>query len=196
MMAVPLGQFSLDRMVEAVERVKQRLIRAINALEAADVPHAVVGGHAVAAWVSRVDRSAIRNTPDVDILMRRSDLDAASAAFAAAGFLPGRVKGVDVFLDRPDARDRDAVHVIFTGEKVRPEYAHPAPDLDESEPGESFRVISLPALIRMKLTSYRHKDIVHLLDFIDVSLIDQSTVATVPGELAPRLQELIDNPES
>ncbi len=48
----------------------------------------------------------------------------------------------------------------------------------------------------MKLTSYRLKDRVHLLDFIDVGLIDQSTVATVPPELAPRLQELIDNPDS
>ena len=195
-MVVPYGQFSFDRVVEAVERVKRRLIRAVNALETAGVPYAVVGGHAVAAWASLVDRSATRNTPDVDILLRRPDLEAASAALAPAGFLPGRVKGVDLFLDGPEANHRDVVHVIFAGEKVRPEYPFPAPDLDESERGESFQVVSLPTLIRMKLTSFRLKDQVHLLDLIDVGLIDPSTVATVPPELAPRLQELIDNPES
>jgi hypothetical protein len=48
----------------------------------------------------------------------------------------------------------------------------------------------------MKLTANRLKDKVHILDMIEVGLIDQSTVATVLPELAPRLQELIDNPDS
>jgi hypothetical protein len=192
-MTKPFGEFSFARVVQAVETVKQRLIRSVKALEAADIPYAVVGGHAVAAWVSRIDRAATRNTPDVDILLRRSDLEAASIALASAGFV---AKNTNVFLDGPDAKDRDAVHLVFAGEKVRPDYLQPAPDLDESEPDESFRVVSLPALIRMKLTSFRIKDKVHLLDMIEIGLIDQSTVATVPPELASRLQELFDNPDS
>jgi len=56
-------------MVRAVERVRERLCRAVAALEAAEVPYAVAGGHAVAAWVSRVDEAAVRNTQDVDILV-------------------------------------------------------------------------------------------------------------------------------
>jgi hypothetical protein len=44
-----------------------------------------------------------------------------------------------------------------------------------------------------KLTASYETDPV---DMIDVGPIDQSTVATVPPEVAPRLQELIDNPES
>ena len=189
----PLWPFSFERVVQAVERVKQRLIRAVRAFEAAGVPHAVVGGHAVAAWVSRVDESATRNTPDVDILIRRSDLEDASTALAAAGFV---AKSINVFLDGPGARDRDAVHLIFAGEKVRTDDLLPAPDLEESEPDESFRVVTLPALIRMKLTSFRLKDKVHLLDLIEVGLIDQSIVTTLPPELSTRLQELIDNPDS
>jgi hypothetical protein len=35
----------------------------------------VAGGNAVAAWVATVDPSAVRNTQDVDILLRRADLD-------------------------------------------------------------------------------------------------------------------------
>ena len=54
-------------MERAVEKVRQRLLRAASALEQAGVPYAVVGGNAVAAWVSRVDEAAVRNTQDVDI---------------------------------------------------------------------------------------------------------------------------------
>jgi hypothetical protein len=196
MLPEALGPFSFDRMVQAVAKAKQRLIRAVNALEAAGVPHAVAGGHAVAAWVSRVDEAAVRNTPDVDILLRRADFNAATVALTSAGFVPAHVKGVDLFLDGPDARVREAVKIVFAGEKFRAEDLLPAPDLDESEPDKTFRVVALPALIRMKLTSFRLKDKVHLLDLIEIGLIDQSTVATLPPELSPRLQELIDNPDS
>ncbi len=196
MISGSLEPFSFERMLQAVERVKQRLIRAVEALEAAESPTPSSGGHAVAVWVSRVDEGGVRNTPDVDILIRRQDLEAAMAALASAGFLPGRVGEMALFLDDPDASPRGPLHLIFAGEKVRPEHHHPAPDVNESEVSESFRVVTLQALIRMKLTSYRLKDKVHLLDMIDIGLIDQSTVATVPPELAHRLQELIDNPDS
>jgi hypothetical protein len=195
-MTVPYGQFSLDRMVSAVEKVKERLVRAAGSLDKAAVPYAVIGGNAVAAWVAKVDEAAVRNTQDVDILLRRSDLEAASAALASVGFIQRHVKGIDLFLDGPGAKARAAVHVIFANEKVRPEYVCSTPDVTESERGDSYQVLALPALIRMKLTSFRIKDKMHLLDFIDVGLIDQSTVATVPPELAARLQELIDNPDS
>ena len=72
----------------------------------------------------------------------------------------------------------------------------PAPDVAESKLTPTARVLGLEALVTMKLTSFRLKDRVHLLDLIDVGLIDQATVATVPPELASRLQELIDNPDS
>ncbi len=72
-MAPSLGPFSLERMVRAVEKVRERLLRATAALENASIPYAVCGGNAVAVWVTRVDESAVRNTRDVDILIRRSD---------------------------------------------------------------------------------------------------------------------------
>src|SRR5579859_6569621 len=86
-MAPILGPFSLDRMVRAVEKVRARLLRATAALEQAGIPYAVAGGNAVAAWVSRVDDAAVRNTRDVDILLRRSDLSAARAALESTGFV-------------------------------------------------------------------------------------------------------------
>jgi hypothetical protein len=181
-------------MVMAVERVRQRLLRAVAALESAGVLYAVAGGNAVAAWVATVDPSAVRNTQDVDLLLRRSDLDAARRALEAAGFVYRHVSGIDMFLDGPDARARDAVHIVFAAEKVRAEYATAAPDVTESETPDRFRVISLESLVRMKLTSFRDKDRTHVRDMLEVGLVDQAWVGRFSPELAARLQQLIDTP--
>jgi hypothetical protein len=192
---IPSGELILERMVRAVEKVKERLLRATAALEKAGVPYAVAGGNAVAAWVARVDEAAVRNTQDVDLLLRRSDLDAATAALATVGFVRRHVASIDMFLDGPKAKARDAVHVVFAGEKVRQQYLLAAPEITESERMDQFRVLSLDALVRMKLTSFRDKDRTHLRDMIDVGLIDAGWTSRLPPALAARLQELLDNPD-
>ncbi len=191
---VILGPVSLERMVRAVEKVRERLLRTAAILETAQVPYAVIGGNAVAAWVSRVDEAAVRNTRDVDILLRRADFDAAKVAMAAGGFVYRHAASIDMFLDGPGAKARDAVHVIFANEKVKQDDVVPAPDVTESEPGDSFRVVSLEALVRMKLIANRDKDRTHLRDFIEVGLIDATWPAKFPPELAARLQSIFDTP--
>ena len=185
---------TLDRMERAVEKVRERLTRAAGALEAAGVPYAVAGGNAVAAWVAQVDEAAVRNTRDVDILLRRADLPAARAALEAAGFVYRHVAGVDVFLDGPGSKPREGVHIVFAGEKVREHELAANPDVAESEAGESFRLLTLEALVRIKLTAFRRKDQVHIQDLIDVGLIDQTWPARLPAELAGRLREILDDP--
>src|ERR1041384_3250189 len=135
---VELAPVSWPRMIRAVEKVRDRLLRAARALEAAGVPYAIVGGNAVAAWVSEVDESAVRNTRDVDILLRRADLDRAKEALAKAGFVYRHVKSIDMFLDGPGARARDAVHVLFAGEKVRQDDPVETPDVTDSKPTATF----------------------------------------------------------
>jgi hypothetical protein len=189
------GLLALDRLERAVEKVRDRLLRSTAALEAAGVPYAVIGGNAVMAWVEQADESAVRFTQDVDLVLRREDLDRAGEALAKAGFIRRRVAGIEMFLDGPDAKARDAVHVIFSGEKVRPEYLAAVPDVAESVSFTSYRVLALEAVVRMKLTSYRRKDQVHLLDMLDVGLIDATWPARYPAELAARLQHLIDTPD-
>jgi Uncharacterised nucleotidyltransferase len=191
----PLGVISLDRMVRAVEKVRERLLRATSALERAGIAYAVAGGNAVAAWVSSVDESAVRNTQDVDILIRREDLPAAKQALEPAGFHYRHAAGMDMFLDGEGAKARDAVHVLFATEKVRRDYLFPAPTLDESSRAPLFQVLTLEALVRMKLTSYRRKDQVHLQDMINVGLIDEAWCNRLPPELAGRLRELLNDPE-
>lgn len=193
--AASYGEVSWERMIRAVEKVKERLRRAAAALDAAKIPYAVAGGNAVAAWVSRVDEAAVRNTQDVDILLRRENLPAAIAALTQAGFVHRHTAGLEMFLDGPSASARDAVHIVFAAEKVRPDYLATAPDVTESEATESFRLVSLDALVRMKLTSFRDKDRTHLRDLIEVGLIDSSWSVRLPSNLRSRLQELLDNPE-
>jgi hypothetical protein len=182
-------------MIRAVEKVRERLHRAATALERAGISYAVVGGNAVAAWVSRVDEAAVRNTQDVDIVLRRADLDAAKSAMAEAGFVYRHSSGIDMFLDGPGAKARDAVHVVFAAEKVRQEYDLPAPDVTESEPAPGFRVLTLDALVRMKLTSFRDKDRVHVRDLIDVGLVNASWLDRLPPPVADRLRELLEDPD-
>lgn len=193
-MAPVLGPFSLDRVVRAVELVRQRLLRATAALEAAGIPYAVAGGNAVALWVSRVDVSAVRNTSDVDLLVRRVDLEAIQTALAAVGFEYRHVDGIDVFLDGPGGKARDGVHVIFDGETVRPGEPLPNPAVTESEAGGEYRVLNLRALVQIKLTAYRDKDRTHLRDLLEVGLIDGSWLPYYPAELADRLRALIETP--
>jgi len=75
----------LERMVRAVQKVRERLVRACAALEAGGVRYAVIGGNAVAAWVATVDEAAVLNTRDADILVEPDDFDQARDADSASG---------------------------------------------------------------------------------------------------------------
>jgi len=185
-----------ERMIQAVEKVRERCNRAARALEAAGIAYAVIGGNAVANWVSRVDEGAVRNTRDVDILIRRVDLGSAKSAMDAAGFDYDRVAGVDLFVERPDGKPSDGIHVLFAGEKVKEADPIPTPEMTETEEGVAFRVLSLEALIRMKLVAFRLKDQVHLQDMARIGLIDHTWPERFIPVLAERLRQILANPES
>ena len=189
---ITLKDFSWERMIAAVDAVRERARRAATALGRAGIPHAVVGGNAVAAWVARVDVEAVRNTKDVDLLVRREDFRRVIEVLQSVGFVHQNVSGIDLFLDGSEGSVRSAIHIIFAEEKVRPGHPIPAPDVTESEAGPEYTVATLDALVRMKLTSFRLKDQVHLLDLLDVGLIDEGWCGRFPPELGARLREIID----
>ena len=189
------GPFVFDRMFGAVEKVRERLERACRALEESQVPYAVIGGHAVAAWVATIDDGAVRNTRDVDLLLREEDLSRAAEALLRVGFHRDAVMGITVFLDGPDGKPSQGIHVLLAGRKVRESYATPAPDTDEVMLINGKRIVDLSELGGMKLNSYRDKDRTHLRDLIGVGLISKSWPARFPPPLAERLQALLDDPE-
>ena len=194
-MVVPsLQEATWERMIRAVEKVRERCARTVRVLEAAGLSYAVVGGHAVANWVASVDEGSVRNTRDVDILIRRDDFEVVRAAMEADGFIFANAYGVDFFLDGPDAKPSEGVHLLYAGEKVKETDPVPTPLLSESERGAAFQVISLEPLVRMKLVSNRDKDRTHVRDMIQLGLIDSTWPARFPAVLAERLQSMLDTP--
>src|SRR5258707_15499000 len=186
----------LDRMERAVAKVRERLLRATAALNQAGVPYAVVGGNAVASWVATVDEGAVRNTRDVDLLVRRGDLPAITAALEQAGFVAGELLDVVMFRDGPEGKPSEAVHLLFAGERTRPDHLLPAPEIQTVETPNNLRVIALESLVVMKLMSHRLQDRVHLQDMIGVGLVDASWLAKLPPELAERLKRILDTPDA
>ena len=178
-----------------IEKVQERLNRPCDALDAASVPYAVIGGNAVAAWVATRDEGAIRSTQDVDILLREEDADRATAALQKAGFCREKVFDATMFLDGPEGKPSQAVHVTWAGKRVKSDYVSPAPTPEQSRRLQGKRVIDLTELVRMKLLSYRDKDRVHLRDMIGVGLIDDQWPARFDPPLGQRLQDLIDDPD-
>jgi hypothetical protein len=190
--AMPSSAGVWERYLMALDDVTDRLERIARALEEAGVPYALVGGQAVALWVATKDPAAVRTTKDVDLLLRRDDLPRARAAAAAVALDYFEVVGVGMFLERSDPNPRKGVHLLWAGEKVRPEYPLPSPTVDEREmlePGK--QVVSLAGLVRMKLMSNRDQDRVHLRDLIDVGLVHRDLLQTLPPELAGRLDALL-----
>ena len=175
----------------AVDRVEKLLRKVSKALDKARIPYAVIGGNAVAAWVATVDDGAVRATKDVDILVRREDLPATTAALGPVGLVPVEVLGVMMFVDRRRPNPRTGVHVVFANERIRPHYAHAAPGPESAVRSPAgFLVVDLPALTRMKLQSYRDIDRVHIRDLLSVGMLDAALVQALPKDLGERLQEI------
>ncbi len=186
----------IEGQVRAVTRVEELLRRVSGALDAAGIPYAVIGGNAVAAWVSTIDEDAVRATKDVDLLIRRSDLHAMTAALDPLDLVPAEVFGVQMFVDRENPSPKRGVHLIMAGEPVRPGDSHVAPDPDECVRARTgFRVIALGPLLRMKLLAFRLHDQVHIQDLLSVGLIDAQLARSLPPDLLERLRHVRDTME-
>lgn len=178
-----------------MEKVRERLLRAVRAREDARIPYAVVGGNAVAAWVARVDESVARkNTQDVDLALRRDDVEAAKRAMAASGLSIDTSRESTCSWTGPMPGQGCGPRRLRR-RKVRSDYVLPVLEVSHAEPEKGVRLMSLESLVRMKLTSFRRKDQVHLLDLIGVDLVDETWLDRLPPPLAPRLKELLVDPD-
>ena len=99
-----------------------------------------------------------------------------------------------MFIDGPQGRPSEAIHLLYAGEKVRQDDVYTLPDIGDSERAVEFQVANLEALVRMKLIAWRDKDRTHLRDLIGVGLLDATWPARLPPPLGERLQHLLDDP--
>lgn len=177
--------------VLAMQRIEDRLLRVTAALEAAGVPYAVVGGSAVAAWVASIVLAATRTTKDIDLLVRRADLDRITAELGRLGFRREDLRSLILFLAPDEPSRKSGVHLFWASERVRPSYQRVAPGVDEvTRSLAPFAVLDLAALVRMKLTSLRDIDRVHVADLLRVGLITDKVRARLPADLLVRLSDV------
>jgi hypothetical protein len=129
--------------------------------------------------------------------MNRADMPAARAVLGPLGYEYREVIGFPEFIPA-GGKYRDAIHVVCCGELIRKDYVLPAPQLaaDSTVPSETgFLCLSMRDLLAMKLTSFRHKDITHIQDMLDVGLITPELEAALPVEILGRLQQVKDETE-
>lgn len=154
------------------------------ALTEADVEYRIVGGVAVFLHINRLDPLAARLTPDVDVAIDRKDLETIAAIAGKHGF---RYADGAWTTGLP----RSAVHFLFIGEKARPNHLEPVPGF--SPPvvtKDGILLASVSQLVRMKLTSFRMKDRMHVIDLDSVGLITAEIEQALPEALRDRLDQV------
>jgi hypothetical protein len=174
-----------------VERLTEKVQRVHRVFTEAGIPYRVIGGLAVYFQVVERDPDSARVTRDIDIAVDRGELQRIKEAGERNGFRYRHVAGVDMLLDAAEPRAASAVHLVFVGEKVRPEYVEPVPAFSQpTVTVEGVLLAPVADLVRMKLTSFRDKDRVHVRDLDSVRLITPEIEASLPDVLRARLAEV------
>lgn len=163
-----------------LEQLLETVRRLVQALAQAGIEYRIVGGVAVFLHVSERDPGAARSTRDVDIAVDRTQLRAVVDAVRPFGFAHRHAAGVDMLVDAREPKVRSAVHLVFVREKVRP----------GARTAEGVLLAPVGDLVRMKLTSYRLKDRVHIQDLDAVGLITPEVEAQLSEPLRARLREV------
>ncbi len=161
------------------KRVEQLLELAAvveRAFSAAGLDYRVIGGLATYLYVEEREPDAGRLTRDIDIVVRRGDLDAIAEAVRPFGLVHRHVAGVDMLM-QPGESARRAVHMVFSD----------LPELGARRVLNGLRLVPVEHLIRMKLTSFRLKDQMHLKDLDEAGAITAEVEATLSEALRERL---------
>lgn len=160
-------------------------------LEAAGVPHELVGGLAVFLHVENADSTHSSLTRDIDLMIRREDLESLVRVAEAHGFRFRHPAGIDTLLYGESTNARNAVRLLFANEKVKASQAEPNPPVRPTRlrlHGQGFWVIPVADLLTMKLSSYRDKDRVHARGMDAAGLITPDVEASLSEELRARLR--------
>ena len=173
-----------------VEQLFDLANRVEAAFTAAGLEYRVIGGLATYLYVEEAEPDAGRLTRDIDISVRREDIEKIAAAVESIGLRYRHVAGMDMLVQISEPTVRRAVHLVFAGEKVRPEDPEKVPELAECRRIKGIRLIALADLVRMKLISFRLKDQTHLKDMDQAGLITGETEAHLSEVLRARLAQV------
>ena len=169
------------------------LHKIVQVLSEEGIAYELIGGLAVLIHVEEANPELTALTRDVDLMIRREDLERIKQAAGANGFRFRHTAGVDMLLYGETDSARNAVHLIFSGELVRPNQASPNPPIAPEKKwihGGEVMVIPVADLVRMKLGSFRDKDRVHVRSMDAAGLITPEVEAHLSAELSTRLQHV------
>jgi len=164
-----------------------------DALTAERIAHELIGGLAVLIHVEEANPEYSTLTRDVDIMVRRAGLGRIKKAAARKGFRFRRVVRVDMLLYGDTNSAKNAVHLVFSGEKVRLNQATLNPRIKPERKhihGKEVMVAPVADLVRMKLSSFRDKDRVHVRSMDAARLITPDVEKNLTPELAARLKHV------
>ncbi len=169
-----------------VHDTMRRLAAAMNELQ---IPFAIAGAMAANAHGHH------RTTADVDILIRREDLERFKQRFSGLGWVD-KFEGSRNFRDT--ANNVSIVTLIvgqFPGDGLPKPVAFPPPESVSWKNDEGLPYISLEALIELKLASgmtakHRLQDMADVLQLIRANQLPQSYVEKLNPYVAGAFQEL------
>ncbi len=203
MSVLTFGQFLRDAAAEGEvinTLFEERLFELVGVLQRIagvfveeGLPWELVGGLAVLIHVEEVNPELSSLTRDVDLMVRRGDLEAIKTAAARHGFRFPHARGVDMLMYGVTDSAKNAVHLIFSGEFVSPAQASPNPPIEPVRKrihGSEVMVIPVGDLVRVKLSAYRLKDQVHIKTLDAAGLITPAIESGLPAELSDRLRHL------
>lgn len=186
MVVATLVNAFFEKRVEQLFDLAEALERAFSS---AGIEYRVVGGLAAYLHIEEAQPDAGRLTRDIDVAVRRQDLERIAAAVRPLGLEYRRIAGVDMLVQSAAPSAKRAVHLVLAGEKVRPEYAEPVPEFGPFRKIRGIRVVSVADLVRMKLTSFRAKDEAHIKDLDEAGLITPEVEASLSPVLRSRLAQ-------
>jgi len=162
-------------------------------LEKAGVPHELVGGLAVFLHVENADSTHSSLTRDIDLMIDRADLPRVITIAESHGFRFRHSAGIDMLLYGETTSARNAIHLLFSGERVKESQLEAHPGIRPVRTGlhgQEFLVIPVVDLVRMKLNSNRDKDRVHVRGMDAAGLIDSVIESALSDEQTLRLAHI------
>ena len=144
-----------------------------------------VGVRCAIEW-RQANADYVRTTKDVDVCMRRVDLERAAIALKPHGFELTEVKGIPMFFDGSDATPKQAVHIVLAED--------PVPDIGEGVRDETFhwKRVELDRLLTMKMIANRAHDHVHVMNLYRSGAIDRTCIDRVPAHPRMHLKDVLD----
>lgn len=182
-----------QKMLDKETKLLKRKLLVTTELNNSEIPYSIIGGNAVNALLTHFSDSYGVSTRDLNVLLRRNDINSVEKVLGEQGFRRRRTIMGDVFLDPNSNKVEDAVHILVALEKVKLSDSVVTPDVDEYITIDNIRYANVNALVRMKLTAYRNKDKGHIDLLIEQGIVTLEEIALLPATLGARLLELFQN---